>query len=632
MIPRRPLVDFESTLHRGGIDDSPGRRSRHTEETAEQKTRVFLRESGSDLLSAVQTSKNSSSWDRIGRWFSVESKYQQQFAEEPTPMSNAIALCLFESTTSDSVLRDPANADWLGVVNAVSGVECDRWARQYYLALVHFRSQSARPALPGRVNIEASGKSAAFQGSLDLMGERKESEKEASSREGVAIFVEPRPDAFDEKLPASLRDLSSEPPLLRDLLDGPGRPPCDALCMKRAFLAAPLLGVGDSPTAVNALLRSNPTFASACNFLGRGVGKLPGELTSRRLPSISKLEEFNEVTTRYGLWNAACVEQVRKNLTTGVVEIENTLAFDTTHIAANSHCGNKVPDDAKVEEGKKPRHRKVPLLRKTCGCGKAQWETCEHSWTPTDQGAAVVVKGPTRVYWAHKASVATFGRSEVPLDVRVLQYAAEHDGKTLVPHLELMRRDFPEALAALRHVVADDAYKSNHTAVSRFDENVRLTVPVHPNRQSKADVAAHFAGIDRFTPVGVPVCKAGHRFEMRGRDITDERFIWTAPDDAQGHSACASCPLAATCLESGTRRHIRVRRQDFPQIDWDHPQHLARNRARYGQRTGVERAIKRIKVDLGGEHLTHRDSLRVQAHLDRKLLILHLLLSIAATG
>jgi hypothetical protein len=54
---------------------------------------------------------------------------------------------------------------------------------------------------------------------------------------------------------------------------------------------------------------------------------------------------------------------------------------------------------------------------------------------PTDQGAAVVVKGPTRVYWAHKASVVTFGDSEVPIDVRVLLYAAKSDGKTMVPHL-----------------------------------------------------------------------------------------------------------------------------------------------------------------------------------------------------
>ncbi len=48
------------------------------------------------------------------------------------------------------------------------------------------------------------------------------------------------------------------------------------------------------------------------------------------------------------------------------------------------------------------------------------------------------------------------------------------------------------------------------------------------------------------------------------------------------------------------------------------------------QRTAVERSIKRLKIDLKGEHLSHRDALRVQAHLDRRLLTLHSLLSVSA--
>ena len=105
---------------------------------------------------------------------------------------------------------------------------------------------------------------------------------------------------------------------------------------------------------------------------------------------------------------------------------------------------------------------------------------------------------------------------------------------------------------------------------------------------------------------------------------------WAAPTDDQGQPVCASCPNSETCLKRGKRRYIRVDRDDLPQIDWEHPQHFARDQARYKKRPGVERAIKRLKVDLDGAHLTHRDALRVQASLDRKLLILHLLLAIAA--
>ncbi len=545
-------------------------------------------------------------------------------------MLSAALPVLFESSDNSAVLQDPVNEDWLAVVNAIDGERYELQAQRYYVALYHLRSQDSRPELPDSIRIQALGKQQALQGMLELMEQRKSNSKEATGKQTTTVFVDAGPDSTEEGLPEVLTDFSKAPPNLSEFLSGPGRPPCDALCLMRAFLAAPLLGVGDDPTSVHRLLHSNPTFAHACNFLGRDVLKQPWELTSRRLPSLSVCHEFSEVMTRYGLWQHARLDQVRDNIASGVVEIEDTASFDTTHIIANSHCANVVPAGAKIEDGKKPKHRKVPRMRKSCHCGQEQWESCEHPWTPTDRGAAVVVKGSTRIYWAHKASVAAFADSEIPFDARVCQYAAESDGKTLVPHLELLVRDLPDVVTPLHHILADDAYRENRDAVSRFGQQARLSVPVH-GRKSKAALAEAFDGINRFTPIGVPVCEADHRFEMRGRDISSARYIWTAPDDSEGKPVCAGCPMVSSCLKKGQRRHIRVDRQDFPHIDWDHPQHFARNRARYQKRTGVERAIKRLKVDLNGEHLTHRDVHRVQAHLDRKLLTLHLLLASAAS-
>jgi hypothetical protein len=398
----------------------------------------------------------------------------------------------------------------------------------------------------------------------------------------------------------------------------------------RAFLAAPLLGVGDDPTSVHKLLHSNPTFARACGFYASGALKLAWEMTSRGLPALSTCAEFTEFMTRYGLWQLARLQQVRHNLDSRVLDKEDTLSFDTTHIIANSHCANVLPHDAKVKDGKKPKHRKVSRMGKTCACGKDNWDRCEHPWSPTDSGAAVVVKGTTRIYWAHKASVVCFGDSEIPIDARVLQYAAQGDGKTLVPHLVLLEQDFCDVVELVRFVLADDAYRKNDDAVRRFGQQARLIVPVH-GRKARAALADTFDGINRLTPSGVPLCEGGHRFELRGRDVINERYLWVAPDDDEGQPVCANCPLAGSCLEKGERRHIRVVREDQPQINWEHPQHNARDRARYGKRTGVERAIKRLKVDLNGEHLTHRDAHRVQAHLDRKLLTLHLLLEVAVS-
>ncbi len=539
------------------------------------------------------------------------------------------AQVLFESTDSPAVLNDPANLDWLIIVHAVDGEIYELLARRYYIGLYHLRSQAQRPDLPGKIYVTAQGKQQALQGVLDVLDKRKANKKEGLTEGSVEVFVDAGPNKADASLPEVLLDVSQALPPLSSILAGPGRPPCDAMCMMRAFLAAPLLGVGDDPTSVYKLLHSNPTLARACDFLGRDALKQTDELTSRRLPSLAVCEEFNEVMTRYGLWHLARKEQVRHNLESGVVEKEDTLVFDTTHVEANSHCANVVPLDAKVEEGKKPKHRKVPRMRKNCNCGKHRWESCEHPWSPTDQGAAVVVKGPTRIYWAHKSSVMSFGYSEIPIDVRVLQYAAQADGKTLVPHIELLDRDFGDVVAGAKYILADDAYRDNSEAVSRFGRQARLIVPVH-GKKSKPELAATFDGINRFTPAGVPICEAGHRFQMRGRDISCERYIWAAPDSDQGQPVCKGCPIAGNCVKQGQRRHIRVARNDFPQIDWDHPQHFARDRGRYKMRTGVERAIKRLKVDLEGENLTARDTHRVQAHLDRRLLIMHLLLSAEA--
>ena len=401
-------------------------------------------------------------------------------------MLHATLPVLFESSDNTAVLDDPTNGDWLSVINAIEGRQYDMLARRYYEALYHLRSQRSRPTLPGSVEVVADSRQQALEGMLDVIEKRKASRKQARDDDATSMFVDAQPDKTDRTLPMSLRDTSRCPQPLRVILDGPGRPPCDALCLLRAFIAAPLMGVADSPTSVHRLLRGNPTFAHQCGFLGRGVLRQPGELTSRRLPSEAVCEEFSEVMTRYGLWQLARIEQVRENFISGAVEIEDTLSFDTTHIVANSHCANVVPPGATAEDGKKPKHRKVPRMRKSCDCGRDNWDRCDHCWTPTDQGAAVVVKGPTRIYWAHKASVVGLGDSEIPIDGRVLVYAADSDGKTLLPHLQVLQADLPQTIGPLRHVLADDAYRENRDAITCVVDGARLTVPVHGKQVSAA--------------------------------------------------------------------------------------------------------------------------------------------------
>lgn len=525
----------------------------------------------------------------------------------------------FESTIHQAYRTDPVNLPWIVLIQAISGRDFEILARRYYLGLSHLRSHRARPKLSNAEKLKASSREEAHRELLARIEERK-------TNPPAEIFAQigVKPDRYG--VPEALVDSSVVPPTERELLSGPGRPPTDALCLMRAFLAAPLLNVDDNPTAVHLLLHSNANFAHECGFLGRHVSKVDGEWTSRQLPSESNCADFDEVMTRYGLWNASCLRQIQENFDTGVIEAESNLALDTTHIEANSHCANVIPMDAASEEGKEPKQRKVPNVRKDCSCGKEQWEACEHPWRPTDEGAAVVVKSPSRIYWAHKISVASFGNSEIPIGVRVLDYAASHDKNTLVPHLEEIQHNLPDLLSQLKNVLADSAYHDCYDELKLRFPHVQLQTPVRQKAPS-AKLQDRYNGIDRFTRSGLPVCQEGHNFELRGRDIVEGRFIMVAPDGDDGQPVCSDCPRRSNCLKGGQRRHIRVPREDLRNIRWESPQHFARNRACYSQRTGVERAIKRMKVDLRAQNLSHRDAARVQAHMDRRLLIIHVLLA-----
>ena len=60
-------------------------------------------------------------------------------------------------------------------------------------------------------------------------------------------------------------------------------------------------------------------------------------------------------------------------------------------------------------------------------------------------------------------------------------------------------------------------------------------------------------------------------------------------------------------------------------IDPGDPPMSRRFKALMRNRTSVERAIKRIKLDLGDDRLKRRGNDAFQAHLDRSLIALHLL-------
>ena len=199
------------------------------------------------------------------------------------------------------------------------------------------------------------------------------------------------------------------------------------------------------------------------------------------------------------------------------------------------------------------------------------------------------------------------------------------------PHLQRLQQQVPLVIEKIDRVIADGPFNtaSNKNFVKE-KIGALLYAPINA-KNINVPSAKGIKGIDHFTKNGVPVCDAGLPLEMKGRELIKQRYIWGPPlSDSKNNTivACSHCLMKKDCCPTSQGRTLRTNASDFPQIDWDNPQHLARWKKQYRKRTAIERMIKIIKVDYGVEHFNKRDSLNFQGHIDKALLALHILLSL----
>jgi hypothetical protein len=77
----------------------------------------------------------------------------------------------------------------------------------------------------------------------------------------------------------------------------------------------------------------NPAFARTCGFTIRRPGK-PERQSD--VPSLRKLQKFDQLMTANGLWEELTMDRVAANLREGRIEREDSLVHDTTHYHAYS--------------------------------------------------------------------------------------------------------------------------------------------------------------------------------------------------------------------------------------------------------------------------------------------------------
>lgn len=277
----------------------------------------------------------------------------------------------------------------------------------------------------------------------------------------------------------------------------------------------------------------------------------------------------------------------------------------------------------------------APALRKSqsktvknCRCRDRR--SCSHDWVLSDPGAGTVVKGTKtgkKKYWAHKAAVLST-TSGVPLDAHAMTDAATHDGEPVVPHLEIFFQTYPKLKSVFTNLLADAAYDDEETKQKVEDQfGLTMRTPVNP-RSIRTRTEDLGRGMKSLSPVGTLTCKADREMAYKGVSFERERFIYDPPRLATGEVACLTCPLRESCCrrDNTQGRQIEVAFDQLPHINPAEPPMAKRFKVLMRRRTSVERAIKRIKLDFGDDHLTRRGTLAFQAHLDRSLIALHLML------
>ncbi|MBI4864965.1 MAG: transposase [Candidatus Riflebacteria bacterium] len=265
---------------------------------------------------------------------------------------------------------------------------------------------------------------------------------------------------------------------------------------------------------------------------------------------------------------------------------------------------------------------------KNCRC--ADRATCPHPWRQSDPGAGTVVKGTKtgkKKYWAHKAAVLST-TSGIPLDASAMTDAATHDGQPVVPHLEMFFNTYPDLQDVFGNLLSDTAYdddETKQTVEDRFGLIMKTFVNPRSIRTRTKDLGR---GMKRLSPAGTLTCQADREMTYKGASFARERFIYDPPRLTTGEAACLTCPFVGICCrrDNTEGRQVELPFDFLPHINPADPPMSKRFKALMRRRTAVERAIKRIKLDFGDDHLTRRGTSAFQAHLDRSLIALHLML------
>ena len=502
----------------------------------------------------------------------------------------------------DQILLNSPDAQWYRILKYFPDMDYRQIAADYYNSLYHFNKTRTMDSGDPHVNDEDKQ-----QATQRLLFER------ATMNVSTPIIFE------QDSLPPIEKIVTPEqiaPGITPNRIGGK-KPKC-FFAMFKSFVAASTMGFAPEPENVHALLTSNLSFARGCGFVPKGAD---ANYWSKYVPSLRKLEQFDQIMTEYGLWSKAKWDHVRENIDNKIIHKENELVGDTTHYHAHSVFKTVEYTNSKGKEKKKSQSKTT----KKCRCEDVN--NCPHPWQLADQGAGTITKGHNRYIWGHKASILGLPLGGIPLDAVAVADAATHDGETIYPLVVRLFENLPQVAPWIDTVLYDGAADTQGLK-EKFDKdlNIRLRASLNPRRRKSVTINLP-RGMEKITPYGHLVCKAGFEMDYTGMRYESEKFIYHAPLDDRGCSVCLGCEQKSICCRLSKKgRVVTLWFSMLPHIDPKDPPMAKRFKAMMTHRPSIERMIKRLKCDLSDDRLKKRGNAAFQAYLDKTMIAFHILL------
>jgi hypothetical protein len=511
----------------------------------------------------------------------------------------------------DNLLEAYAGSDWYAFLKDFDWISYRCFAADYYRALYKFNMEAAQE----RKNQAIASPNPTV-----------ETAKEAQLR---LLFERPTIDESKPKLftPSVTIDVTHATITINEESVSPGevpfrsggkKPKCFFALLK-SFLGTTVMGRPAEPKEVYHNLVNNPTFSRNCGFT---IPRLHEQYSSSHIPSLRKLEQFDQIMTEAGLWDKIKQHEIQTNLENGVISKEDILVHDTTHYHGFS---NFVTVKTTDEQGK-PIKKSQSKVTKRCTCSNK--ETCSHEWYLVDDGCGTVVKSNGKMHWAHKAAVFSLPQQGVPLDVVAVSDAATNDGKTLLEHTDRIFTLYPHLYKWIDFILADAAYDTSDNRKKLLEEyGIILRASLNPRRKKSIESDYLPKGMEKLTPFGNLLCNAGFEMNYEGVRFSEKQFIYKAPKDDNGVSVCNGCPMKQECSPHSLKgRNVLIDFDLLPGIWPFDPPMAKRFKAMMQFRPSVERTISILKCQLGDDRLSKRSNASFQAYLDKTLIVFHQLL------